>query len=62
MYKRVINSMARRGMLDGLSDSMFLKLVFPVQTGYQLNLKAPKTYNEKLNWLKLNDRFRWRIL
>lgn len=56
MYKRVISSMARRGMLDGLSDSMFLKLVFPVQTGYQLNLKAPKTYNEKLNWLKLNDR------
>lgn len=39
-----------------LSDSLYLKLSFFVAMGYRLNLKNPVTYNEKLQWLKLNDR------
>jgi hypothetical protein len=30
--------------------------MFKKHLGYKLNLKNPKTYNEKLQWLKLNDR------
>lgn len=33
-----------------------IKKLFIEKTGYQLNLKDPKTYNEKLQWLKLNVR------
>jgi hypothetical protein len=39
-----------------LSDSMYLKLMYYFQTGKKLNLKHPKTFNEKLQWLKLYDR------
>lgn len=38
------------------NDSLYLRLLFPLKTGYKLNLKKPKTYNEKLQWLKLNYR------
>ena len=37
-----------------LNPSLELKLMFRLQTGYKLNLKEPRTYSEKLQWLKLN--------
>lgn len=39
-----------------LSDKMYLKLLFRFRMGQKLNLKAPKTFNEKLQWLKLYNR------
>jgi len=39
-----------------LSDATFIKLKFLLLVGYWPNLKNPKTYNEKLQWLKLHDR------
>lgn len=39
-----------------LSDEQFLKLRFRIRMGYPLDLKAPKTFSEKLQWLKLYDR------
>lgn len=39
-----------------LSDETYLKLLFRYRCGYRLNLKNPITYNEKLQWLKLNDK------
>lgn len=38
------------------TDKTYLKLLFPLKTGYKLDLKNPQTYNEKLQWLKLNYR------
>ena len=35
------------------NDELYLKLLFPLKTGYRLNLNSPKTYNEKLQWLKI---------
>lgn len=35
------------------SDELYLKLLFPLKTGYRLNLNNPRTYNEKLQWLKV---------
>lgn len=39
-----------------LSDKLYLKLLFRHQMGYQLDLNNPKTFNEKLQWLKLYNR------
>ncbi len=39
-----------------ISDKMFLKYKFSVLMHKKLDLKNPKTYNEKLQWLKLYDR------
>ena len=38
-----------------LSDEAYLKALFRLKMGYKLNLKHPKTYSEKLMWLKLHD-------
>lgn len=37
-----------------LPDSIYLKMIFKKHLGYELNLKTPKTLNEKLQWLKLH--------
>lgn len=39
-----------------LPDEFFLRIHFRLSVGYPLNLKDPKSFNEKLQWLKLNDR------
>ena len=38
------------------NDEFYLKLKFKVNMGYWPNLNNPKTFNEKLQWLKLHDR------
>ena len=38
------------------TDSIYLRLLFFLRVGYKLNLKQPRTYNEKLQWLKLYNR------
>ncbi len=43
-------------MLRFLPDKAYLKLRFRLQMKQKLNLKKPKTFNEKLQWLKLYDR------
>lgn len=35
------------------SDRVYLNKIFPLFTGYKLDLDNPKTFNEKLQWLKL---------
>lgn len=39
-----------------LPDKLYLKLFHRLHLGYGLNLKHPKTYQEKLQWLKLYNR------
>lgn len=38
-----------------LPDSTYIKLHYRFQMGKKLNLKDPKTFQEKLQWLKLHD-------
>jgi hypothetical protein len=45
--------LGRRGFLKWMPDSLFLKIIFKSSCGYSLNLKNPKTFNEKIQWLKL---------
>lgn len=37
-------------------DSVYLKALYKYKLGYKLNLNNPSTFNEKLQWLKLNNR------
>ena len=39
-----------------LSDDMYLKIKYRSVFGKKLDLESPKTFNEKLQWLKLYDR------
>lgn len=39
-----------------LSDKQYLKTCFMYHFGYSLDLRNPKTFSEKLQWLKLYDR------
>lgn len=41
---------------DWMSDKAFIKMKYRAAMDKKLNLKNPKTYNEKLQWLKLYDR------
>lgn len=43
-------------VLKFLPDKAYIQLYYFVQFKHFCNLENPKTYNEKLNWLKLNDR------
>lgn len=36
-------------------DKIYLKILFWAEMGYRLNTKNPKTYSEKLQWIKLYD-------
>jgi len=47
---------AMKKMEKVLPDRLYLKILFKLKVGYKLNLKTPKTFNEKLSWLKLYDR------
>lgn len=44
------------GMYDHWPDEKYLKAMFAAAIGKNLDLENPKTFNEKLQWLKLYDR------
>ena len=48
--------LAGRNLLNWMSDEAFLKRKFKLVMGQELDLDDPKTFNEKLQWLKLYDR------
>ena len=52
--KRII-LLARLGLLNHLSDVEFVKKQYLNVFDKELNLDNPITFNEKLQWLKVND-------
>lgn len=47
---------SNKGLLNWVPDRLYLKLVYRIRMGKKLNLVSPKTFNEKLQWLKLYNR------
>ena len=45
-----------KGMYRSMPDDVFLRKYFRAIHGYDLNLENPKSFSEKLQWLKLYDR------
>lgn len=54
--RRIILILGSRGFLNWMSEKIYLKLSYRIMTGERLNLKKPKTFSEKIQWLKLYDR------
>ena len=48
--------LAPLNLLYKISPKAELKLLFRIKQGYKLDLKNPKTFNEKLQWIKLYDK------
>ena len=54
--KYAVRSLSNHQMLNWIPDKMYLKLKYRAALGKKLDLKNPKTFNEKMQWLKLYDR------
>jgi len=52
----IMRSLGNHGLLNWLPDKPYLKLIYWSATGKKLDINNPKTFNEKLQWLKLYDR------
>jgi len=53
-FRFLVNS--KVGLYNKMSDEKYLKKAFKIRMKQKLDLDNPKTFNEKLQWLKLNDR------
>lgn len=53
---KIYRTMRKTGILDLIPDEPYLKLMYRLKMGKPLDLKNPKTYTEKLQWLKLYNR------
>lgn len=56
IYEKIRCSSFIRKLFGFIPDKLFLQLMYRRRMHKYLNLKSPKTFNEKLNWLKLYDR------
>ena len=58
-YKKIFKNREFRlkliNCLRFIPTKPYLKMVYRIKTGRKLNLKNPVGFNEKLNWLKVND-------
>lgn len=54
--RRLFGMLGSKGLLNWMPDELYIKIQFKLAMGYWPDLKAPKTFNEKLQWLKLHDR------
>ena len=51
----IIFKMGMKGWVKCFDDETYLKLMYWANTGKKLNLDNPRTFNEKIQWLKLHD-------
>lgn len=58
-YRKIIKNRELRlhiiNTLKIVPTAPYLKMVYKIKTGKKLNLNHPVGYNEKLNWLKINE-------
>ena len=48
--------LSRLGLLNRMDDETYIRRVYRYALGCEPDLEHPKTFNEKLNWMKLHDR------
>lgn len=54
--KLLFLTFGHREIFNWMDDETYLKIAFKCAMGKNLNLKNPKTFSEKIQWLKLYDR------
>lgn len=52
----VLYKLNKAGLLRFMSDEKYITKMFQYRMGYSPDLRNPKTYSEKLQWLKIHDR------
>lgn len=52
----LFDNWAAWGRLNWMPDKWYLSLMFRSRMGYWMDWEHPKTFNEKLQWLKIHDR------
>lgn len=55
-FESAFVSLNGRGYLRFIPDELCLRILYRIHFHKKLDLNNPKTYNEKLQWLKLHDR------
>ena len=53
---KIIQYLMKKNCFWFLNDKSYVKLLYKLETGKKLDLSNPKTFNEKLQWLKLYNR------
>ncbi len=56
LLRSMVNGVKKYYRYRLVPEKIFLAKTFEKKLGYPLNLENPKTLNEKIQWLKLNDR------
>lgn len=51
----VFNNLIRLGVFHWMNDRSYLSLIYWANFGSKIDWNAPKTFNEKLQWLKIHD-------
>lgn len=54
--RNLVDFLDSRGFFNKLSDKTYLKTMYKIKVHKHLDLDNPKTFNEKLQWLKLHVR------
>ena len=56
IFPKLIWKLSQFHFFDAWDDARYLRLLYWAHLGKKLDLENPKTFNEKLQWLKLHDR------
>lgn len=54
--RSILFRLGGRELLNWIPDTMYLKMMYWSRFGKILDIAFPKTFNEKLQWIKINDR------
>ena len=54
--KLIMKYLMGKNVFGFISDKSYLKMQYKLLIGKKLNLETPKTFNEKMQWIKLYDR------
>lgn len=49
------NVLSLLGFYNSMEDRKYLKIKYKIEMGRKLNIENPRTFNEKIQWLKIND-------
>lgn len=56
VLKKAYLCLYRYGVFNWIPSDIFIKIQYRMATGKKLNISCPKTFNEKIQWLKIYDR------
>ena len=56
ILRKINTFLSVKGFFVFLSDEAFLKMRYRLSTGKKLDLSNPKTFNEKIQWLKIHNK------